>query len=78
MIKFTSKTNQNGKKKYVNLKLEGEEYIIDGSSYQGKTPIDFLIGTWWNHKINEAKAKISAVSGRIIQQNVVFKGKKEI
>ena len=32
LIKFNSKTNQNGKKKYVNIKLEGEEYIVDGSS----------------------------------------------
>ena len=78
LIKFNSKTNQNGKKKYVNIKLEGEEYIVDGSSYQGKTPIDFLLGTWWNHSIVEAKAQISAVSGRIIKQKVTFLGKETI
>ena len=78
LIKFNSKTNQNNKKKYVNIKLEGEEYIVDGSSYQGKTPIDFLLGTWWNHSIVEAKAQISAVSGRIIKQQVTFLGKETI
>ena len=78
LIKFNSKTNQNGKKKYVNIKLEGEEYIVDGSSYQGKTPIDFLLGTWWNHNIVEAKAQISAVSGRIIEQKVTFLVKETI
>ena len=78
LIKFNSKTNQNGKEKYVNIKLEGEEYIVDGSSYQGKTPIDFLLGTWWNHSIVEAKAQISAVSGRIIKQKVTFLGKETI
>ena len=78
LIKFNSKTNQNGKKKYVNIKLEGEEYIVDGSSYQGKTPIDFLLGTWWNHSIVKAKAQISAVSGRIIEQKVTFLGKETI
>ena len=78
LIKFNSKTNQNGKEKYVNLKLEDEDYIIDGSSYQGKTPIDFLLGTWWNHSIVEAKAQISAVSGRIIEQKVTFLGKEII
>ena len=78
LIKFNSKTNQNGKKKYVNIKLEGEEYIVDGSSYQGKTPIDFLLGTWWNHSIVEAKAQISAVSGRIIEQKVTFLVKETI
>ena len=78
LIKFNSKTNQNGKEKYVNLKLEGENYIIDGSSYQGKTPVDFLLGTWWNHSIVQAKAQISAVSGRIIEQKVTFLGKEII
>ena len=78
LIKFNSKTNQNGKEKYVNLKLEDEDYIIDGSSYQGKTPIDFLLGTWWNHSIVKAKAQISAVSGRIIEQKVTFLGKETI
>ena len=52
--------------------------IIDGSSYKGSASKDFIVGTWWNHKITEAKAQISAVSGRIIQQNVVFKEKKEM
>ena len=78
LIKFNSKTNQNGKEKYVNLKLEDEDYIIDGSSYQGKTPIDFLLGTWWNHSIVKARAQISAVSGRIIEQKVTFLGKEII
>ena len=64
--------------KYANLKLEDEDYIIDGSSYQGKTPIDFLLGTWWNHSIVKAKAQISAVSGRIIEQKVTFLGKETI
>jgi hypothetical protein len=72
LIKFNSKTNQNGKEKYVNMTLENGEYNIDGSSYQGKAPIDYLLGTWWNHSIVKAKAQISAVSGRIIKQKVTF------
>ena len=78
LIKFNSKTNQNGKEKYVNMKLENEEYTIDGSSYKGKTPVDYLLGTWWNHSIVEANAQISAVSGRIIKQKVTFLGKETI
>ena len=78
LIKFNSKTNQNGKEKYVNMKLENEEYIIDGSSYKGKVPADYLIGTWWNHKIVKATAQISAVSGRIIKQKVTFLGEETI
>ena len=78
LIKFNSKTNQNGKKKYVNIKLENGEYIIDGSSYKGKAPIDYLLGTWWDHNIVKASAQISAVSGRVIKQKVTFLGKETI
>ena len=78
LVKFYSKANQNGKVKYVNMKLDNEKYNIDGSSYQGKAPIDFMIGTWWNHSIVKASAQISAVSGRIIKQKVAFLGKVKI
>jgi len=78
LVKFNSKTNQNGKQKYVNMKLENGEFEIDGSSYKGKAPVDYLLGTWWNHSIVEAAAQISAVSGRIINQKVTFLGKEKI
>ena len=78
LIKFNSKTNQNGKNKYVNLIFKDNEYIIDGSSYKGKAPTDFMLGTWWNHSIMKASAQISAVSGRIIKQKVTFLGKETI
>ena len=79
-IKYTGKTNQNGKEKYANITRKTEEGIllIDGSSYKGKAPVDFLVGTWWNHEITQAKAQISAISGRIIEQKVVFLGKETI
>tara|TARA_B110000116_G_C16690614_1_gene515024 strand:- start:416 stop:1102 length:687 start_codon:yes stop_codon:yes gene_type:complete len=77
LIKFNSKTNQNGKDKYVNMSLNNDkEYIIDGSSYKGKTSSKHELGTWWNHSIVKAKAQISAVSGRIIEQEVKFLGKE--
>jgi len=78
LIKFNSKTNQNGKEKYVNLKAEGNDLIIDGSSFKGKVSHEYLLGTWWNHSIVKAPAQISAVSGRIIKQKVTFLGKEEI
>ena len=78
LVEFNSKTNQNGKEKYVNLKLENDEYIIYGSSYKGKAPVNYKIGTWWNHSIVKAPAQISAVSGRIIKQKVTFLGKETL
>jgi len=78
LIQFNSKTKQNKKDKYVNIKIDGDKFLIDGSSYKGKTSTDFLIGTWWNHSIVNAPAQISAVSGRIIEQKVTFIGKEKV
>ena len=76
---FSSKTKQNKKDKYVNISLKDEKnLLIDGSSYKGLASKDFIIGTWWNHEIIKTKAQISAISGRIIQQKVVFVGKETI
>ena len=79
-FKFLSKTNQNKKEKYVNIKLDkqNKSLNIDGSSYKGSAPIDTIVGTWWNHEIVKAKAQISAISGRVIQQKVTFIGKEKI
>ena len=77
---FRSKTNQNKKKKYVNISIDpaDKNLIIDGSSFKGKVDKDIIIGTWWNHEIVKKKAQISAVSGRIIEQKVEFIGKEEV
>ena len=79
-IGFSSKTNQNKKEKYVNIKLNkvDDNLIIDGSSYKGTAVKDFIVGTWWNHEIINSKAQISAISGRIIKQKVTFIGKEDI
>ena len=77
---FSSETNQNKKKKYVNISIDkmDKNLVIDGSSYKGKADKDFIIGTWWNHEIVQKKAQISAVSGRIIEQKVEFLGKEDV
>ena len=77
---YFSKTNQNKKNRYVNIQVDvnNNNLIIDGSSYKGKADKDFIVGTWWNHEIIKAKAQISGISGRIIDQTVSFIGKEEI
>ena len=77
---FHSTTNQNKKEKYVNITIDptDKNLIIDGSSFKGKVDRDLIIGTWWNHEIVQKKAQISAVSGRIIEQKVEFKGKEDV
>ena len=77
---YFSKTKQNKKDKYVNIRLDTniDKLIIDGSSYKGEANKDFIVGTWWNHEIIKKKAQISGISGRIIEQKVTFVGKEEI
>jgi len=79
-FKFSSKTKQNKKERYVNITIDTAEgdLIIDGSSYKGKASKDFIVGTWWNHEIIKSKAQISAISGRIIEQTVTFVGKEKV
>jgi len=79
-FKFSSKTKQNKKEKYVNISVDNIEdnIIIDGSSYKGKASKDAIVGTWWNHEIIKSKAQISAISGRIIEQTVTFIGKEKV
>jgi hypothetical protein len=78
LIKFNSNTLQNKKSKYVNVELIDTNLIVDGSSFKGKVPNDYILGTWWNHSIVKAKAQISAVSGRIIKQKVSFLGNETL
>ena len=78
LIIFSSKTNQNKKEKFVDMSIKNNKYLINGSSYKGYVPLDYVIGTWWNHAIVSAEAQISAVSGRIIKQKVEFLGKETI
>ena len=77
---YTSKTKQNKKNRYVNIKTDPSDknLIIDGSSFKGKANKDTIVGTWWNHEIIQAKAQISGISGRIIEQKVTFLGKEEV
>jgi hypothetical protein len=80
LISFNSKTRQNNKDKYVNLKLDEQENIfnIKGSSYSGKASTDNVVGNWWSHKILQAKSQISPVSGSIKEQIVTFVGKEKL
>ena len=77
---FSSKTKQNKKDKYVNISVDNDKnkLIIDGSSYKGAAEKDSIVGTWWNHEIIKSKAQISAISGRIIEQEVIFLGKETL
>ena len=80
LISFNSKTRQNKKKKFVNLKLNEErnEFEIKGSSYSGKASTDNVVGNWWSHKILQSNSQISPISGSIKEQVVTFIGKEKL
>ena len=80
LISFNSKTQQNKKDKYVQLKLNEEknEYDIKGSSYTGSASIENVIGNWWSHKILQTNSQISPISGSIKEQVVTFIGREKI
>ena len=80
LISFNSKTLQNNKEKFVNLKLNEQKnkFEIKGSSYSGKASIDNVIGNWWSHKILQTNSQISPISGSIKEQVVTFIKKEKI
>ena len=80
LISFQSKTLQNKKEKFVNLKLDenNKKFEIKGSSYSGEASLKNIIGNWWSHKILQAESQISPISGSIKEQIVTFIGKENI
>ena len=80
LISFNSKTKQNKKKKFVDLKInkENNKFSIKGSSYSGEASKDNIIGNWWNHELLQAESQISPVSGSIKKQVVTFIAKEKI
>ena len=80
LISFNSKTRQNKKDKYVQLKFNDKEneYDIKGSSYTGSASHENVIGNQWSHKILQTNSQISPISGSIKEQVVTFIGKEKI
>ncbi len=80
LVSYNSKTLQNDKTKFVNLKFnkKNKKFDIIGSSYNGEASTDNIIGNWWNHKILQASSQISPISGSIKEQVVTFIGKEKI
>ena len=80
LISFQSKTLQNKKEKFVNLKFNknNKKFDIEGSSYSGEASKKNIIGNWWSHKILQAESQISPISGSIKEQTVSFIGRENI
>jgi len=80
LISYVSKTKQNNKQKFVNLKFnkETKKFDIKGSSYTGESSSEYIVGNWWSHSILKASAQISPISGSIKEQIIQLVEKEEI
>jgi hypothetical protein len=80
LISFKSKTFQNKKEKFVDLKFNeiNNLFEIKGSSFNGEAEVTNIIGNWWNHKLLQANSQISPISGSIKEQVVIFVGREVI
>ena len=78
LIKFSSKTYQNKKIKNTDIIFDKGKLLITGSENKLTSPKEYPVGTWWNHEVIQAKAQISAISGRIIEQKSTFLGKEKL
>ena len=78
LIKFSSKTHQNKKIKNTDIIFDKGKLLITGSENKLTSPKEYPVGTWWNHEVIQAKAQISAISGRIIEQKSTFLGKEKL
>ena len=75
---FSASTNHNNKEKFCKIYKKENKFFIEGSSYKGNAPENFIVGTWWNHQIINFGAQISAGSGRIIEQTARLVGKENL
>ena len=80
LISFSSKTLQNYKEKFVNLKLNRKtnKFDILGSSYNGEASLNNIVGNWWSHNILTTDSQISPISGSVKEQVVTFIRKEKI
>ena len=80
LISFNSKTLQNDKEKFVNLKLnkKTKKFDILGSSYNGEASLNNIVGNWWSHNILTTESQISPISGSVKEQVVTFIRKEKI
>jgi len=80
LIKYYAYTDQNKKikKTYIDYNEEKDVLVVSGTENQLESPKEYPVGTWWNHEIIQAKAQLSGISGRIIEQTVTFIGKEKI
>ena len=78
LVYFKSKTLDNKKQKFCEIKLNQNNYALNGSAFKGYVYKDFVISSYWNHEILKKKYQVSAITCRLIEQKVNFVAREDI
>ena len=72
MTSFSSKTDDNGREKFCDIKLNDNKYYIKGTKFDGILIEPFLISSYWNHDIVTVPIQISGITCKKTEQKVNF------
>ena len=72
LIRFNSNTDDNGKAKFCNIRLENSTYQVNGTKYKGSFEKPFLISSYWNHDIVTVPNQLSGITCKVTEQKVRF------
>lgn len=72
LVKFESKTNDNGKDKFCKIILNNSKYKVSGTNYEGFIKNPFRISSYWNHEILAVPKQVSGITCRVLNQKVKF------
>ena len=78
LVYFKSKTLDNKKQKFCEIKLNQNNYVLNGSSFKGNLDKDFVISSYWNHEILKKTHQVSAITCRLIEQKVKFVARENL
>lgn len=78
LVSVTGKVNDDGKKRSVTAKREGDVLSVDGSDFKGKAPGDIVAASHWNFAQTKASELLSTEDGEILKVKVTDLGSEQI
>jgi len=78
LVSVAGKTNDDGKKSFLDAKLVENQLVVDGSAYQGLLPVGIVPSSHWNIDQVYSGKMLSTESGELIDMLVTAKGREMI
>lgn len=63
---ISSKTNDNGRRAFLEAHRENGVLIVDGAAYQGPAPSDAMPASYWNRAVVSAKIVLNTQNGELM------------